>query len=74
MVLDQNCTVADALSAMTADLSTMTRWMKQLRDERQGKTPYVSLITPEQNEMRELRKNIQSIEIKYEILKMPTLS
>jgi transposase-like protein len=32
-------TVADAASAMDVGLSTMTRWVKQLRDERQGKTP-----------------------------------
>ena len=34
----------------------MTRWVKQLRDERQGKTPKASPITPEQIEIRELRK------------------
>ncbi len=35
---------------------TMTRWVKQLRDERQGKTPKASPITPEQIEIRKLRK------------------
>lgn len=39
LVVDQNYTVADAASAMDVGLSTMTRWVKQLRDERQGKTP-----------------------------------
>ncbi|EKQ2262294.1 transposase, partial [Salmonella enterica] len=39
LVVDQNYTVADAAKAMDVDLSTMTRWVKQLRDERQGKTP-----------------------------------
>ncbi|MDL6987221.1 IS3 family transposase, partial [Escherichia coli] len=37
-VVDQNYTVADAASAMDVGLSTMTRWVKQLRDERQGKS------------------------------------
>lgn len=37
LVVDQNYTVADAASAMDVGLSTMTRWVKQLRDERQGK-------------------------------------
>lgn len=54
LVLDQNYTVADAASAMDVGLSTMTRWVKQLRDERQGKTPKASPITPEQIEIREL--------------------
>ena len=37
LVVDQNYTVAQATSAMDVGLSTMTRWVKQLRDERQGK-------------------------------------
>ncbi|WP_274802759.1 transposase, partial [Escherichia coli] len=52
LVVDQNYTVADAASAMDVGLSTMTRWVKQLRDERQGKTPKASPITPEQIEIR----------------------
>lgn len=36
LVVDQNYTVADAASAMDVGLSTMTRWVKQLRDERRG--------------------------------------
>ncbi len=59
LVVDQNYTVADAASAMDVGLSTMTRWVKQLRDERQGKTPKASPITPEQIEIRELRKKLQ---------------
>lgn len=46
LVVDQNYTVADAAKAMDVGLSTMTRWVKQLRDERQGKTPKASPITP----------------------------
>ncbi|STY58516.1 Transposase [Klebsiella pneumoniae] len=37
LVVDQNYTEADTASAMDVGLSTMTRWVKQLRDERQGK-------------------------------------
>ncbi|SRH38275.1 transposase OrfA [Shigella flexneri 2a] len=50
LVVDQKYTVADAAKAMDVGLSTMTRWVKQLRDERQGKTPKASPITPEQIE------------------------
>ncbi|EFF9566869.1 transposase, partial [Escherichia coli] len=66
-------TVADAASAMDVGLSTMTRWVKQLRDERQGKTPKASPITPEQIEIRELRKKLQRIEMENEILKKATV-
>ncbi|WP_133551243.1 transposase, partial [Enterobacter sp. AG326] len=43
LVVDQNYTFADAASAMDVELSTMTRWVKQLRDERRKASP----ITPE---------------------------
>ncbi len=41
-MVDQHYTVADAANAMDVGLSTMTRWVKQLRDERAGKTPKAS--------------------------------
>ena len=63
LVVDQTYTVADAAKAMDVGLSTMTRWVKQLRDERQGKTPKASPITPEQIEIRKLRKKLQRIEM-----------
>ncbi|UDN36961.1 IS3 family transposase [Proteus sp. NMG38-2] len=69
LVVDQNYTVADAAKAMNIGLSTMTRWVKQLRDERAGKTPKASPITPEQIEIRELKKKLQRIEMENEIFK-----
>lgn len=41
----------------------------QLRDERQGKIPKASPITPEQIEIRELKKKLQRIEMENDILK-----
>nr|WP_252386183.1 IS3 family transposase [Escherichia coli] len=73
LVVDQKYTVADAAKAMDIGLSTMTRWVKQLRDERQGKTPKASPITPEQIEIRKLRKKLQRIEMENEILKKGVL-
>lgn len=73
LVVDQNYTVADAAKAMDVGLSTMTRWVKQLRDERRGKTPKASPITPEQIEIRERRKKLQRIEMENEILKKATV-
>jgi len=72
LVLDQNYTVAAAASAMDVGLSTMTRWVKQLRDERQGKIPKASPITPEQIEIHELKKKLQRIEMENDILKKAT--
>ncbi|GKW43838.1 hypothetical protein PEC301879_36960 [Pectobacterium carotovorum subsp. carotovorum] len=39
LVLHQNYTVLDA---MNVGLSTMARWVRQLREERQGKSPQAS--------------------------------
>ncbi|CBJ89814.1 transposase (fragment) [Xenorhabdus nematophila ATCC 19061] len=61
--------MADTAKAMNIGLSTMTRWVKQLRDERQRKIPKASPITPERIEIRELKKKIQCIEMENEILK-----
>lgn len=72
LVLDQSYTVAAAASAMDVGLSTMTRWVKQLRDERQGKMPKASPITPEQREIGELKKKLQRVEMENEILKKAT--
>ena len=72
LVVDQNYTVSDAAKAMDVGLSTITKWVKQLRDERQGKTPKASPITPEQIEIRELKKKLQRIEMENDILKKAT--
>ena len=45
---------------------------KQLRDVRQGKIPKASPITPEQIEIRELKKKLQRIEMENDILKKAT--
>ena len=50
----------------------MTKWVKQLRDERQAKTPKTSQITPEQIERRELKRKLQGIEKENKILKKAT--
>lgn len=57
---------------MDVGLSMMTKWVKQLGEERQGKTPKASLITPEQIEIRELKKKLQRIEMENEMLKKDT--
>jgi len=57
---------------MDVGLSTMTKWVKQLHDERQGKTPKAAPIMPEQIEIRELKKKLQLIAMENDILKKAT--
>lgn len=57
---------------MGVGYSTISKWVKQLREERAGKTPKASPMTPEQIEIRELKKKIERIELEKEILKKAT--
>ena len=62
LVLDQNYTVAAAATAMNVGKSTMDKWVRQLKEERAGKSPTASPMTPEQIEIRELKKRLQRVE------------
>lgn len=61
---DQNYTVIAAASAMDVGISTMTRRVKQLRDERQGKMAKSSPMSPEQLEIRALKKRYNVLKYK----------
>ncbi len=64
LVVGQNYIVMDAAKAMNVGYSTLTRWVKQLRDERAGKGPKAFPITPEQIEIRELKKKFNTLKWK----------
>ena len=51
LVIDQHYTVAAAATAMNVGKSTMDKWVRQLKEERAGKSPIVSPMTPEQIEI-----------------------
>ncbi len=72
LVLDQNYSVTEAAQAMNVGKSTMDKWVRQLKQERQGGSPKASPITPEQIEIRELKKKLARIEEHNEILKKAT--
>jgi transposase-like protein len=72
LVLVHNYTQFEASKAMNISVSALKRWIYQLRDELQGKTPKSAPITPEQIEIRELKKKLQRIEMEKEILKKAT--
>lgn len=72
LVLDQHYTVAAAATAMNVGKSTMDKWVRQLKEERAGKSPTASPMTPEQIEIRELKKRLQHVEMERDILKKAT--
>ena len=72
LVLDHGYTHEEAAKAMNVGYSTIGKWVKQLREERQGQAPKAMPMTPEQIEIRELKKRIERIELEKEILKKAT--
>lgn len=69
LVVDEKYSVQEAAKAMNVGLSTMDRWVRQLKNEREGISPKASPITPEQIEIRALKKEIKRINLENEILK-----
>ncbi|WP_114987154.1 IS3 family transposase [Pragia fontium] len=69
LVLDQHYTVTAAATAMNVGKSTMDKWVRQLKEERAGKSPKASPMTPEQLRIRELEKRLQRIEMENDIFK-----
>jgi len=72
LVVDQGYTQEDAAKAMGVGKSTVSKWVTQLKRERNGQSPLASPMTPEQIEIRELKKQIQRIELEKDILKKAT--
>ncbi len=72
LVVDQNYTVADAAKAMDVDQNYTVADAAKAMDVGLSTTPKASPITPEQIEIRELRKKLQRIEMENEILKKAT--
>ncbi|ABU70645.1 transposase IS3 [Vibrio campbellii ATCC BAA-1116] len=72
LVVDQGYSVVEAAKAMNVSKSAMDKWVRQLKQERQGITPKASPLTPEQIESRELKKRIAELEDHNEIIKKAT--
>lgn len=72
LVVDQGYTLNEAAKAMGVGLSTMGKWVKQLKDERRGIAPKDSALTPEQIEIQQLKKRIKYLEEEKDILKKAT--
>jgi len=72
LVVDQGYTVKAAAAAMGVGKSTMDKWVRQLKSERNGITSNAMPLTPDQRKIRELEKRIKRIEMEKEILKKAT--
>ncbi len=72
LVLDQGYSVREASSAMDVGKTAIDRWVRQLKNERNGTADHANALTPEQREIKELKKKNQRLELEKEILKKAT--
>lgn len=72
LVVEQGYSVAEAANAMGVSKSAMDKWVRQLKQEQQGIKPKASPLTPEQIEIRALKKRIAELEEHNEIIKKAT--
>lgn len=72
LVVDQNYKIREAAEAMNVGISTMDKWVRQLRLERGGESPKATPMTPDQLRIRQLEKRIREVEMEKDILKKAT--
>ncbi len=73
LVTDQRYSIREAAEAMGVGKSTMDKWVRQLRVERNGgQIGTATPMTPDQQKIRELERKIQRIETEKDILKKAT--
>jgi len=71
LVTEQDYSIREAAEAMGVGKSTMDKWVRQLRAERNG-SHAATPMTPDQRKIRELERKIQRIETEKDILKKAT--
>ena len=70
LVVDQGYTLTAACKAMGVGQTALRKWVKQLQEEREGKTPEKSkALTAEHQEIQALKDEIRRLTREKEILK-----
>ncbi|PJC85877.1 hypothetical protein CSW98_12535 [Vibrio sp. HA2012] len=59
----------DAAQAMGVGLSSIQRWVTQYRKEQRGETPKPAALTPEQQRIQELEKQVKQLQSDNQLLK-----
>ena len=73
LIVDKGYSYRQASEAVNVGSTTLESWVRQLRRERQGITPSAPPpITPEQQRIRELEKQVRRLEEQNTILKKAT--
>lgn len=68
-VVDRGRSIRDVASSLGLGKSTVDKWARQLRHERNGKVSNATPLTPDQLKIRELERKIKRLEGDNDILK-----
>ncbi|HGT5991442.1 TPA: IS3 family transposase [Escherichia coli] len=69
LIVDKGYSYRQASEAMNVGSTTLESWVRQLRRERQGIAPFATPITPDQQRIRELEKQVRRLEEQNTIFK-----
>ncbi|HHX5318835.1 TPA: IS3-like element ISEc31 family transposase, partial [Escherichia coli] len=69
LIVDKGYSYRQASEAMNVSSTTLESWVRQLRRERQGIAPSATPITPDQQRIRELEKQVRRLEEQNTIFK-----
>jgi len=72
LILDQGYTYTEACRSLEVGASALRRWVTQLEAERGGGTPSSPALTPEQQKIQALEKQVKRLELEKSILKKAT--
>lgn len=72
LVVDKAYSIREAAEAMGVGKSTVDKWARQLRKERNGDEVKAAPITEERRRIRELERENQQLKMEKEILKKAT--
>lgn len=72
LVIEQSYGIMEACKVLNVSKSALSKWVKQVRLERQGTSNKSTAITPEQLKIKELEKRIKRMELENSILKKAT--
>ena len=72
LIVDQGYSVREASEAMNVGKSTLDKWARQLRAEREGKPTQGAPLTPDQQRIKVLEKQLRRVEMEKDILKKAT--
>lgn len=68
-VVDKGRSVRDVADSLGLGKSTVDKWARQLKEERNGRLSSATPLTPDQLKIRELERKIKQLEGDNEILK-----